>query len=410
LIRFENKELLSIFLIVLVDVLSLTIVIPLLPFYAERYGASAQVVGLLITAFAFCQFLAGPILGELSDRLGRKPILILSQLGTFIGLLIFARATSLFFIFLARIIDGITAGNITVAQAYISDHTPPQKRAQAFALIGVAFAIGFMLGPPLSGLLVGYGFSAPIYLSAALSMTSILCTFFLLPKEGAPARSSGKIKYVKLITQAFAPSAYAPFFRRAELRGLLLQFFLFMFSFTLYIAGFALFAERQLVWNGHPFGAREVGIYMGLMGCFSIIVQGKMVGYLAKIWGERKVTMVGFGSMFLGYSFFGLVHSLWVLPIVAILGNFGSGVVRPSVFSLISQASDRREQGAVIGVAQSLGSLGQIVAPIIAGFLIEKHWLLGWSCAAGFVAGIALLFSKRSNQISITNNPQQVAK
>jgi MFS family permease len=409
----ENKELATIFLIVLVDVLSLTIIIPLLPFYAEKFGATAQTVGLLITAFAFCQFLAGPILGELSDRMGRKPILLLSQIGTFIGLLIFAQATTLTVIFIARIIDGITAGNLTVAQAYISDRTPPQKRAQSFAMLGIAFGIGFLIGPSVSGLLAGRGMHFPIFVAAGLSFCSILCTTFLLPREAGVAANKEHKKILNLVTQAFDPRMYMPFFRREELRGLLIQMFLYLFSFTMFVGGFALFAERQLVWNGHPFGAREVGYYMGFMGAVGIIVQAKMVGWLVKKWGERKLMNVGLFSMCIGYSLMGFVHSLWVLPFVAIIANFGAGVVRPSVTSLISQTSGRSEQGAVMGVAQSLGSMGQILAPILAGFLIEKHWLIGWSCTAGFMALTGLLFYhrnylKRPNQKPIADQPQKI--
>lgn len=409
-----KKEVLTIFLIVLVDVLSLTIIIPLLPFYAERFGASAQTVGLLITAFAFCQFLAGPILGELSDRMGRKPILILSQIGTFIGLLIFAQATTLTVIFIARIIDGITAGNLTVAQAYISDHTPPQKRAQSFAMLGIAFGVGFLIGPSISGLLADYGMHVPIYVASGLSLCSILCTMILLPREPGVAAGKPHKKILDLVTQAFNPKTYAPFFKREELRGLLIQMFLYIFSFTMFTGGFALFAERQLLWNGHPFGAREVGYYMGFMGAVGIVVQAKIVGLLVKKWGERKLMNVGLFSMCIGYAMMGFVHSLWILPFVAIIANFGAGVVRPSVTSLISQSSARNEQGAVMGVAQSLGSMGQILAPILAGFLIEKHWLTGWSCISGFMALSGLLFYhrnylKRSNQKSVPNDPQKIS-
>jgi MFS family permease len=390
-----NKELLTIFLIVLVDVLSLTIIIPLLPFYAEKFGATAETVGLLITAFAFCQFLAGPILGELSDRLGRKPVLLFSQIGTFIGLLIFAQATSLLLIFIARIIDGITAGNLTVAQAYISDRTPPQKRAQAFAMLGIAFGIGFLIGPAISGLLANRGMHVPIYVAAGLSLASVLCTTFLLPREAGVAQNRAAKKISRLLTQAFDPREYLPFFRREELRGLLIQIFLYIFSFTMFTGGFALFAERQLVWKGHPFGAREVGYYMAFMGFVGIIVQAKIVGWLVKKWGERKLMNVGLFAMGFGYAAMGFVHDLWTLPVVAVLANFGAGVVRPSVTSLISQTAHREEQGAVMGIAQSLGSIGQILAPILAGFLIEKHWLIGWSCTAGFIALIGLILYHR---------------
>src|SRR5579863_767338 len=185
-----RSPLLPIFLIVLVDVLGLTIILPLLPFYAEHFGASATVVGLLISSYACCQLIAGPILGRMSDHMGSRPLLLVSQLGTFIGFLILAYANALWLVFLSRIIDGATAGNLSLAQAYISDVTKPEERAKSFALIGIAFGMGFLLGPGLSGFLAQYSYQYPIFAAAALSATSILSTYFLLPTN-VPVAADG---------------------------------------------------------------------------------------------------------------------------------------------------------------------------------------------------------------------------
>ena len=180
-----KSPLLPIFLIVSVDVLGLTIILPLLPFYAEKFGASPAVVGLLVSSYALCQLIAGPILGRWSDHMGRRPLLLVSQVGTLIGFLILAYANALWLIFLSRIIDGLTAGNLSLAQAYISDVTKPENRAKSFAIIGIAFGMGFLIGPAISGFLVQYSYQYPIFAAAALSATSILATYFLLP-SGAP--------------------------------------------------------------------------------------------------------------------------------------------------------------------------------------------------------------------------------
>src|SRR5262247_3910312 len=177
----KKSPLLSIFLIVFVDVLGLTIILPLLPFYAELLGATPRIVGLLVSAYAICQLLAGPPLGHLSDRIGRRPVLLVSQIGTCIGFLILAYAQTLWLVFLARIIDGLTAGNLTVAQAYIADVTGPENRKKAFGIIGIAFGLGFLVGPGISGFLAQFDNTYPIFAAAALSFTSILCTYFLLP-------------------------------------------------------------------------------------------------------------------------------------------------------------------------------------------------------------------------------------
>src|SRR6202041_1323794 len=155
--------------------------IPLLPFYAETLGATPFQVGWLIGAYAACQLISGPLLGRLSDSTGRKPLLLVSQAGTLIGFIITAFAPNLIILFLARMIDGATAGNLSLAQAYISDITKPEERAKSFALIGIAFGMGFLLGPAISGFLAQYSYQYPIFAAAALSATSILATYFLLP-------------------------------------------------------------------------------------------------------------------------------------------------------------------------------------------------------------------------------------
>ena len=174
--------LIPIFLIVLVDVFALTLVIPLLAIYAEKFGATPLQATLLVSIFAVCQLVSGPILGRTSDRIGRKPMLLVSQVGTLVGLLVMATAGSLAMLFVGRVIDGSTAGNLSLAQAYIADNTAPEHRAKSFALIGIAFGLGFFLGPSVTGYLSQYGLRAPFFAAAVLSATSILCTALLLPK------------------------------------------------------------------------------------------------------------------------------------------------------------------------------------------------------------------------------------
>jgi multidrug resistance protein len=178
-----DRKLLAIFLIVLIDVLGLTIILPLLPFYSERFGASPLMIGALVSTYALCQLVSGPILGHWSDRIGRKPVLIVSQIGTCIGFLVLASAHSLVWIFVSRIIDGITAGNLSTAQAYISDVAAPKDRAKHLGRIGIAFSIGFFVGPALTAFLYRFGYHAPILAAASLSALSVVATTVLLPSE-----------------------------------------------------------------------------------------------------------------------------------------------------------------------------------------------------------------------------------
>ncbi|MES1255196.1 MAG: MFS transporter, partial [Acidobacteriota bacterium] len=218
-----------IFLIVLVDLLALSVILPLLPFYAESLGASPWVVGLLLSTFAFCQLVAGPPLGQYSDRVGRKRVLLLSQVGTFAGFVLLGFARTLWLVFLSRIIDGLTAGNLTVAQAYISDVTAPEDRARAFGIVGMAFGIGFLLGPALSGYLVQFGPSYPIFAAAGFSAASIVATAVLLPPSPAVQAEGHQWDW----------RAYTGPLRDRMVASRFFQFFLSQFAISTFFSGFA---------------------------------------------------------------------------------------------------------------------------------------------------------------------------
>ena len=400
-----RSPLLAIFLIVVVDVLGLTIMFPLLPFYAEYFGAGPAVVGLLVSTYALCQLVAGPVLGQLSDRIGRKPVLTASQIGTFAGFLVLAWAPNLMVVFLARIIDGLTAGNLSIAQAYIADVTAPKERARAFAVIGIAFGIGFLIGPGASGYLTKhYGFHVPILCAAALSLLSILGTTFLLPAVPAHPEEAGAEpemeapvapggRRLKLLDWG----SYLQYFRRPVLAGLLMEFFLFTFAFATFTSGFALFAERRFTWHGAPFGPKEVGYIFMYSGFLGIFVQGAMrQGALVKRIGEVRLVTLGFAAAALGYGLLGFSFGVAALLVAASFASFGTGVLRPALTSLITQQVSRREQGVVLGLNQSLLSIAQIVAPAIAGALIESGHLTGWALWAAAVLGFALLLNVRA--------------
>lgn len=382
----KRSPLLPIFLIVLADILGLTIILPLLPFYAEKLGASPTAVGLLVSAYAFCQLLSGPFLGRWSDRTGRKPLLIVSQLGTFASRLLLAGAGSLWVVYLARIIDGLTAGNLVLAQAYISDVTEPENRTRSFAVIGISFGIGFLLGPAISGALSGFGLAVPILLSAALSGVSVLATVFLLPgtkpvTDGGPSGPAGRR------LSLFAWREYGQYFARPGLSRLLVEFFCFVMAFAAFTGGLALFLERRLTWNGHPFQAREVGFVFAYAGLLGILVQS-FLGRLVRRVGEPWLVAVGFASMAVGYGMLAGVYAVPLLLVAGAFSSFGTGVVRPSLTSVVTQAVARTEQGVVLGLNTSLQSVAQIIGPAIAGLLIDHGLLAAW---AFFCAGCALV-------------------
>lgn len=401
-----GSPLLPIFLIVAVDILGFTIILPLLPFYSERLGANPTIIGGLVSTYAVCQLIAGPILGQISDRIGRRPMLLVSQMGTLAGFLLLAFSTQVWMLFLARAIDGATAGNLTIAQAYISDVTKPQERAKSFALIGIAFGFGFLVGPAISGFLARYGYQAPILAASALSFTTILCSYFLLPRrepvheqnEAAKEDPGPGGRRLSLISWG----QYRRYFRDRELARLLAQWLLFSFSFSTFVSGFALFSERRYMWNGHPVGVREVGYLFAYNGLLGMIMQGGVVGRLVKWIGEKKVVGIGFATSALAYAAIGFTHTIGQLLCVMTFASIGSSGLRPALTSLVTQKAGRREQGVIIGLTQSLMSIAQITAPIIAGLLIDANdrfhngWFLtAWAVWAGILAGSALFFAPR---------------
>jgi MFS family permease len=392
-----RSPLLAIFLIVAVDVLGLTIMIPLLPFYAEKMGATATEVGLLIGIYAACQLFSGPMLGRLSDHMGRKPLLLVSQAGTFVGFVITAFAPSLWILFLARAIDGCTAGNLSLAQAYISDVTRPEDRAKSFGIIGIAFGLGFLIGPAISGLLAKYDYRYPIFAAAALSATSILTTYLLLPsvtpggaRAGAGPSGPGG-KRLSLVQWG----AYVEYFRQPALATKLWQFLSFAFGFSMFIAGMPLVLERRLTWAGMPFGPEQVGYTWAFAGLLGICLQGPALGRLVKRFGERALNRAGFMGYVGGYALLAFCHSIPMLALATLVTSIG-GLVRPTLTSLITQATPREEQGVVLGLTQSLNSVALIIAPPLGGFLIEHGWLTVWGLTASAVAVVGLMLASTS--------------
>ena len=367
----------------------MTIILPLLPFYAEHMGASATTVGLLVSSFAACQLIGGPVLGRLSDRFGRRPLLLVSQAGTLIGFVILAYAHNLWLLLLSRIIDGFTAGNISLAQAYITDVTRPEERTKSFALIGIAFGLGFLIGPAISGFLSQFGYVYPVLLAIVLSFTSILATWWLLPAvEVAPQSDEGRRLSV------IEWSLYARYLRQPGLGLLLWQFFLYIFAFSTFMSGFPLFAERRYTWEGKRFGPTEVGYVNAYVGAWGIFLQGFLVARLARMWGDWRLVRWGFLLSAISFALLGFTHDIPRLLVVAALITFGTGVVRPAATSLVTQLAPKAEQGTVLGLMQSLQSLAAIGAPMLAGVLIDRGLLVWWAMSAAIVCFVGFSFPK----------------
>ncbi len=394
-----SSPLLPIFLTVFVDVLGLTLMLPLLPFYAEHFGASPLVVTILGASYAACQLVAGPVLGRLSDRIGRKPVLLFSQMGTFAALLVIGGASrmhgaiGLAMLFAGRIIDGLTAGNLSIAQAYISDVTRPENRTRAFGIIGISFGMGFLIGPAISGVIAHrFGFGTPAYGAAGLSFLSIVLTATLLPGKAVLDR----IKADNAVAGGDGPVgpggsrtlAIGQFLARPLPRRRLLQFFCFTTSFAVLTGGLALFLERRF-----DFNVETVGYVFMVPGLLGLLIQGGLLGRLVRWLGEPRLALAGFFSMVAAYPLLGVAATIPQLVALICVGSFGVAVVRPCLTTLLTKSVGRHEQGAALGTSQSLASISQMVGQPLAGILIEHRMLHAYGFAAGAFALVGVLLS-----------------
>ena len=390
-----DQRLAAIFLIVLIDVLGLTIILPLLPFYSEHFGAGPKTVGLLVSVYGACQLVSGPVLGRWSDRYGRRPILLLSQIGTCVSFLVLAFAPSLKWVFVARIIDGLTAGNLSIAQAYISDVAVPKDRPKALGKISIAFGIGFFIGPALTAVLYRFGYRSPILLAALLSLLSIFATTFLLPQEDRRSQRPEQQRSSLL-------QAASSYFRKPSLQAKFLRIFVYYVSFAAYIAGFALFAERRFMIAGHPMNVRQVGYAFAYFGAIGIATQLFLIGRMTNSLGERRTAMVAFATSFVGYGVLCVVHNPWWILLSGALSSFGSGVLRPVLLSSIAGEVPPRERGGVIGVTQTLQSFTQIIAPLVSTALLAKSTIALWALLPAVMSfiGLFLMFSGKPDDVN----------
>lgn len=388
-----KERLIPIFIVVFVDILGFSIILPLLPYYASKIGASDASVGPLIASYSLCQFIAAPILGNLSDSYGRRPILLYSQFGSFLGFILLGMAMHLPYplawLFAGRMIDGLSGGNLTVAQAYISDITEPRERAKIFGMIiGVSFGLGFTIGPGLGAIIASrFGYDMSAYLAAFFSLSSIIATFLLLPEtqhQRDETRARGLAMYTRVID----------YLRVAELRPLLAVFFFLSLPFTIYTTMFAFFAKKQL-----GFDEKQAGYFLGLVGLLGIIWQGGFIGPIVKRFGEYKSIMIGLVASAAGLYYVVAVDVWWKLIFVAILFSFGHSISRPSLTSVIAQAAPPDRRGGVFGAMTSIESMSRIIGPVLGGWIIatQPKWL-GWVGGALFTVAALIGLTIRSRE------------
>jgi len=351
-----NRPLLIIFLTILVNLIGFGIIIPLLPFYAQTFGASPLAIGLLFASFSFSQLVASPVLGHWSDRWGRRPILVFSLIGTVISFVMLALARSLAILFIARIVDGLSGGNITTARAYIGDIATEENRAKYFGFLGAAFGLGFIIGPGLSGLFAHISYTAPIWAAAAITLVATLLAWFWLPETvhrvNAVAGSPWK--------------ALRELSGRPGLRLLLSIDFLYWASFAVYQTTFALFGERRF-----GLDATQTGYLLAAFGFLGVIVQGGMVGPIARRLGEKQMLIIGLVFVAIAWGGTAMTHSFPIFLLLLVPGALGIGFCNPSLVSLVSGAGGKHEQGRVQGAAGALESLGRGLGPVWGNGLLQ---------------------------------------
>ena len=357
-----SRELLIILVIQITEVLGFSLILPFLPFYAQSLGASPLVVASILSLFSLFQFVSAPILGRLSDIYGRKPLLIASQISTFISFLILGKASTLTMIFVSRAVDGLLGSNFTIAQAYISDVSKKKDRSKAFGISGMAFGIGFLIGPAIGGWLSRFGFSVPAFAAAGVSGLTILATAFFLPET--ISRKTGKIK-IKLIDW----SVFTKYLSNKKTARGLWQFLSYIMTHVVWTSNFALYADRKL-----GFKAQDVGFVLAYIGLISIIFRGFLLPKLIDQYGERQLKKMSVLAIMLGLlGLMGATNFWWLLPAISLFA-LGNGLARPLMMGSISRSVKANEQGAVIGVANSLGSLAQIAGPLIGGYLLTNFF------------------------------------
>jgi DHA1 family tetracycline resistance protein-like MFS transporter len=344
-----TRPLLIIFLTIFVNLVGFGIIIPLLPFYAETFDASPLVIGLLFAIFSLCQLVASPVLGDWSDRYGRRPVLVFSLVGTVVSFVMLALAQSVTMLFLARIVDGLSGGNISTARAYVADVTEPKDRARAYGLIGAAFGLGFIVGPALSGALAQVSYTAPIWAAAAITLVAAAMAWFWLPETVHRARAGTGMPF----------RAMAEMLARPGLRRLLLIDFTYWCAFAVFQTTFALFVAVRF-----GFDATATGYCFAAFGVLGAVIQGGFIRPIVHRLGDKPTFILGLLCGTLGLGSVVLADSFVWFAIALLPLAFGIGFGHPTVASLVSRAARGDEQGRVQGAASAMESLGRTIGPV----------------------------------------------
>lgn len=379
----RRSPLAVLFLTVFLDLVGFGIIIPLLPFYAERFGASPFLVGALMASYSLMQFLVAPLWGRLSDRVGRRPVILVSVAGSTVSMLAFGLAQSYPMLLLARAFAGAAGANLAAAQAYVADVTTREDRARGMGAIGAAFGLGFILGPALGGWFGQFGFAVPAFVAAGLALANLALAFLLLPESRPPeARGAASKRWRVLDVRALAELGARP-----GLRALVVVGFLGTLGFSMMEAMFGLWGSRE-----HGFDQTQTGYVFAFIGVLVAVMQGALIGPLTRRLGERRLLALGLGGLALALALLPVATSLPALLGVVALLAVAHGAANPSLFALLSLEADAGEQGGALGLAQSLSALARVLGPLWSGLAfgaLGVEWPF-WSGALGIVVALVV--------------------
>ena len=385
----DRKSIALLIVLALLNTMGITLIIPIVPFLTLKYLDHPQnlaaIVGWLTAVYSICQLIAAPGLGVLSDRFGRRPILFICILGSAVGYLIFGLGGALWLLFLGRIIDGLTGGNISVLFGYVADITEPKDRGRYFGLLGSAAGVGSIIGAAVGGLLATISYSAPFIVAAGLLLLALVWGYFFLPESLPKEHRITTISVRELNPLKQLASAL----RWANLRWLLLAWFFYAFPGSMLQATLTILMKDSLGFN-----ATQAGLVITVLGAVDFLVQGVLVGWLLAKIGNIRLGLIALGLVALSYLLLGSIAFI-ATPILLLLGialYAGSGsLVENSLRGLISQMVGRHEQGRVSGATQALQSLGWIVGPLVGGFLYTEWGHFQVYASAAFLIVLAML-------------------
>lgn len=385
------RKLLPILGVTFIDIVGFSMLIPMLPYFVTHFGASPYVVGLLMATFSFCQLASAPIWGYVSDRIGRKMVLIVSQIGATIGWAMLGLAppiaaslaiAPIAVVFFARVLEGISGGNISITQAYVADLVVPHERSRAFGLIGAMFAAGMVFGPAGGGLLYArFGFATPFLVAAGLQLVTLLLTITMLPESRARSKEEPQVGL----------GAIAASFRQPHLARLLWQKLAIALALYGWFGVFALYLARQL-----GFTLANTDYLFSIFAVFNVFMNAVVVGRVSARLGDRTMSNVGLASLVSAYALVPFVHDLALLAATMILFSLGIALTNTGITALISNAATDRDQGTVLGASSSLDSLSGVMAPPVSTGLLSAYGPRFAGVESFTMSAVALIMGLRS--------------